>query len=659
VKGLIAAPWVQGLLARLIAAYEELVIATLRWRLVDFEPARAAIAADEGLIGLFWHGRIAQAIACRPLLGTKPRRVMISHSRDGAFIALAAERLGIPTIRGSTGRADDALAKGGAVAFRAAVKTIAERGAVLLTPDGPRGPAQVMPTGPVQLARAARCPVFALGLAARPALSFKTWDGARVPLPFARAVLVIAGPFRAPVRMDEHDLEAARANWQEAMNAAQARAEAILAGGPARRTLGLHLYSLAGRLGAPLTGLWLRRRLARGQEDPVRWREKLGVTSAPRPPGRLVWLHGVSVGESLALLPLAEAVIRERPGAGLLVTSATRASAEFLKARLPRGAVHQFAPLDTPPAVRRFLDHWRPDLGVLAESDLWPNLILAAKARGARLALLSARLSDSSLQGWRRAPDAARAVLASFDLILARDAAADEGLRSLGGRVDGLADLKYGAPPLPADLHELSCLKRALGGRLCLLAASTHPGEDGLVLDAFHEARGPEARGLRADAILVIAPRHPERGPEIETLAAARGLRVGRRAAGADPCRLDVYVADTVGELGLFYRLANLAVIGGSLIAGGAGGHNPLEPARLRTPFIAGPHVNAWPVYSELAAAGATRLVSPRDLTHAFRLAEGDIDALDDMAARARAFVEPRDRAAAAAMAPVLNLLPP
>jgi len=578
--------------------------------------------------------------------------VMISHSRDGAFIALAAERLGIPTIRGSTGRAEDALAKGGAGAFRAAVKTIAEGGAMLLTPDGPRGPAQVMPVGPVQLARAARCPVFALGLAAAPALALNTWDGARIPLPFARAVLVTAGPFHAPMRMDEASLEAARSAWQDAMNAAQGRAEAILAERTARRTLGLHLYALTGRLVAPWTRVWLRRRLSQGKEDRIRWREKLGVASAPRPPGRLVWLHGVSVGESLALLPLAQAVMRERPGVALLVTSATRASAAFLGPRLPPGAVHQFAPLDTPQAVGGFLAHWRPDLGVLAESDLWPNLILAAKARGTRLALLSARLSERSLRGWRRAPGAARAVLTSFELILARDASAAEGLKSLGGRVDGLADLKFGAAPLAADPHELRCLQRALTGRLCLLAASTHPGEETVVLDAFQEARDHGA-----EALLIIAPRHPERGVDIEAMAAARGLRSGRRTTGADPARLDIYVADSVGELGLFYRLADLAVIGGSLITGGAGGHNPLEPARLETAFIAGPHVDAWPVYAELADAGATRLVASDEVAEAFRLAGRELGGLRKMAARARAFVEPRDAAAAGVIKPVLDLL--
>jgi 3-deoxy-D-manno-octulosonic-acid transferase len=653
VKGLVRTPLVQGLLAGLIAVYSETVIATLRWRLEDFESARAALASDEGLIALFWHGRIAQAIACRPLLGEKPRRVMISHSRDGAFIALAAERLGIPAIRGSTGREDKALAKGGAEAFRAAVKAVQAGGAVLVTPDGPRGPDRVMPEGPVQLARLARCPVFAMGLAARPALALNSWDHARLPLPFARAALVVAGPFRAPVRLDAAGAETLRAEWQSAMAEAEAKADALLgAGSPARKPLPLRLYGALGRSSELLAKPWLRRRLARGKEDPARWREKLGVATASRPSGPLIWLHGVSVGEGLALLPLAEAVAARRPDATLLVTSATRASADLLARRLPPGAIHQFAPLDTPGAVGRFLGHWRPDLGVLAESELWPNLILAARARGTRLSLVSGRLSPASAARWRRAPASARAILGAFDIILARDAAAAETLTSLGAHVAGLADLKFAAAPLPVDADELARLKAALKDRSVVLGASTHPGEEEILLDAFRAA----ADGT--NALLIVAPRHPERGAEIEVLARARGFRAARRTAGRSLRDCDVYIADTVGELGLFYRLARLSVIGGSLVAGGPGGHNPLEPARLGRPFVAGPNVGAWPVYGDLGRVDATRLVDPLRLAETLRAAVTEPCAFADMAERARAFVAAGDAAAADALSPILARLP-
>ena len=219
----------QSLLAWLVTSYVKLITATLRWRFEGRAAADAAIVSGDGVIGLFWHGRIAHAMACRPILRDKPRRVMISLSRDGEFIAMAAARLGIPTIRGSTERREGSVAKGGAAAFRAAVKMIEGGGAVLVTPDGPRGPRETMQVGAVQLARAGRCPVFLMGLAARPALRFGGWDGARIPLPFSRACLVVDGPVRTPVDADGARMEAIRADWEQRMTLAQAQAEARLA----------------------------------------------------------------------------------------------------------------------------------------------------------------------------------------------------------------------------------------------------------------------------------------------------------------------------------------------------------------------------------------------------------------------------------------------
>ena len=223
-KSFIRSPAVQGALAWLVSGYIRLITATLRWRVENFGAAQEALGQPEGAICLFWHGRIAHATACLPFLGGRPRRVMISLSPDGEFIALAAERIGAPAIRGSTGRKGKALAKGGAVAFRAAVKAIADGAVMLVTPDGPRGPVHVMPEGPIQLARAARCRAFAIGLAARPAIRLGSWDHGELPLPFARAALVIAGPFDAPVRIGEGGAEAIRAQWESAMRAAHERA---------------------------------------------------------------------------------------------------------------------------------------------------------------------------------------------------------------------------------------------------------------------------------------------------------------------------------------------------------------------------------------------------------------------------------------------------
>jgi 3-deoxy-D-manno-octulosonic-acid transferase len=412
-------------------------------------------------------------------------------------------------------------------------------------------------------------------------------------------------------------------------------------------TPGLAAYRAATAVGHPLVAPWLRRRLAAGKEDPDRWREKLGVPGRERPPGALAWLHGASVGEALSLVPLAEA-LRNRPNApAVLVTSGTRASAELLAARLPPGAIHQFAPLDTPQATSRFLNHWRPDLAVFAESELWPNLILGARRRGTRTALVSAKLSAASLAGWRRAPAAARTLLGAFDLILARDPAAAQGLRSLGARVDGLADLKFGAPPLPANDDALAAARAILGDRPLILAASTHEGEDAAILEAFAPSRSL--------ARLVIAPRHVERGPSIAALAREAGVTTALRS-GEPVVAPEVLVADTLGELGLWYRLATLAVIGGGFVDG-PGGHNPLEPARLGCPFVSGSRVGNWPVFHDLAAAGATRLVETAELAALIAQATAGDCASPSMARNARAFVEAGDFAARAAIPRILALL--
>jgi lysophospholipid acyltransferase (LPLAT)-like uncharacterized protein len=228
VKNLLRSRLVQALIAWLIAVYIETLIATMRWRYENREPVDDVMASSGGFIALFWHGRIAQGIACRPLLKTKPRKVMISLSRDGEFIAMAASLLRIPPIRGSATRSSG-IDKGGAKAFRAAIGFIRQGGVMILTPDGPRGPREVLPIGPAQMARVADCPVFIMSLAASPALKLKSWDQARIPLPFARGCVVLEGPLLLPPRADEAALEVARAEWQARMRAGQERAEAMLA----------------------------------------------------------------------------------------------------------------------------------------------------------------------------------------------------------------------------------------------------------------------------------------------------------------------------------------------------------------------------------------------------------------------------------------------
>jgi 3-deoxy-D-manno-octulosonic-acid transferase len=415
--------------------------------------------------------------------------------------------------------------------------------------------------------------------------------------------------------------------------------------------LSLKLYALAARAMSPLVPALLAARARRGKEDGARLGERLGRASKPRPAGRLAWLHAVSVGESLSLLPLVDRLRAARKDLAILVTSGTRASAEVLARRLPAEVIHQYAPVDTPGAAARFLDHWRPDLAIFVESELWPNLILAAKARGARLALISASLSRRSYRSWRKVPMAARTILGAYDLVLARDADCATRLAALGARIGGLADLKFDGAAPPVDEATLAAIGSALDGRPVLLAASTHPGEEGPILRSFISA----AAGRTPKPILIIAPRHPERGSAIEQLALSRGLHAGRRSDGAAPRNLAVYIADTVGEMGLWYRLARLALIGGSLTRG-VGGHNPLEPARLGCPFVAGVHVERWPVYEELSRLGGTRLLSGAEIGETFR---GALDRAANHAAMARTayeFVAARDGQSQEAAARLIDL---
>lgn len=414
--------------------------------------------------------------------------------------------------------------------------------------------------------------------------------------------------------------------------------------------LDLRLYGLATSVVEPLAPLLLGRRAKQGKEDPARLAERLGHASLPRPEGRLVWLHGASVGETLSLTPLIERLRAGRPDLNVLLTSGTVASAELISRRASTGAMHQFAPIDAPQAAERFLDHWRPDLAVFVESEIWPNLLVKAKARGVRLALVSARLSDKSLRGWARRPEAARALFRGFDLVLAQTDALAEGLRSLGAKDHGRLNLKLAAAPLAVDQAALADLRAAAGDRPVLLAASTHPGEDEIVLDAFLKINGY--------ALLVIVPRHPARAGDILRMAEAQGFETALRTEQPFG-EAHVYIADTLGELGLWFSLATSALVGGSLLPG-PGGHNPIEPAQLGCPIITGPYVENWQaIYAALIGAGAVVIARDAlDLTAAFTEALLQPAQARERAAHARQTVAAGETGLDTAIAALLKLVP-
>jgi 3-deoxy-D-manno-octulosonic-acid transferase len=361
-------------------------------------------------------------------------------------------------------------------------------------------------------------------------------------------------------------------------------------------SLVLQAYRYATMALAPIVPLALKRRAARGKEDRDRMAERLGYAGRERPEGQLVWIHGASVGECQAALPLIDALLKET-GRSVLVTSGTVTSAKLMAERLPPRALHQFAPVDTPSAITRFLDHWQPNIGLFVDSEIWPNILAKAHARSIKLALINGRLSARSFAGWRRFRRSARKLLANYDVCLAQDAETAARLTALGApRVEITGSLKADAPPLPADPAKLDAMRAAIGARPVLLAVSTHPGEDETILPA-HDA----LRRRFPDLLTIIAPRHPERGADIAMLSGTRPVK--QRSNGELPdASTAVYVADTMGELGLFYRLAPSAFIGGSLVP--HGGQNPLEAARLHCAVMTGPHTeNFTPAYAAILKA--------------------------------------------------------
>jgi 3-deoxy-D-manno-octulosonic-acid transferase len=371
---------------------------------------------------------------------------------------------------------------------------------------------------------------------------------------------------------------------------------------PDRLPFALRIYQFVSRAGAPLAPRFLARRLQRGKEHPERLSERRGEASLRRPRGPLVWVHGASVGEMLAVVPLVERIRAQN--FAVLVTSGTVTSAALAEQRLPPGVMHQFIPLDIPQFVARFLGHWRPDLALFVESDLWPNLILTCAARRIPMILVNGRVSERSFRRWRFVPGSIAALLDRFDLCLAQSSADAQRFMRLGApRISSIGNLKLDAPAPPVDQSTLHRFRALIGLRDVIAAASTHEGEEAAIIAAHGRLRA-NCPGL----LSVIAPRHPERGPGIAEAAKAAGLSIGLRSRGDLPKRdIDVYVADTLGELGLVYRIAAIVFMGGSLAS--HGGQNPIEAIRLGAAVLHGPHVwNFAEIYATLDEAHGAEL---------------------------------------------------
>ncbi len=394
------------------------------------------------------------------------------------------------------------------------------------------------------------------------------------------------------------------------------------------------VYAGLTALAAPSINIHVRRKMTAEGVAPVRIAERFGEATEARRDGSLVWFHAVSVGEALSVLGLIEEMGRRDPALQFLITSVSATSARLVAERLPPRTRHQFAPLDTPKAVARFLDHWAPDLAVFVESELWPRQIVETHRRRIPLALVNARLSPRSRTRWGKWPVLARAILARFQVIVSQTDETAEALEDLGADAASLSvsgDLKAASARLPLDVDEVDRLHALIGDRKLWVAASTHPGEEEIVADA-HDP----------DRLLILAPRHPDRGDGLAAMLRERGWRVAQRLKN-EPLEPEtqIYLADTLGEMGLWYALADVVFLGGSLKE--IGGHNPFEPAQFGAAVLTGPHIiNFRETYDQMAGMGAARIVADAD---SLRAALSDLDDTDTRAAMqdaARAFVRER-----------------
>jgi 3-deoxy-D-manno-octulosonic-acid transferase len=367
----------------------------------------------------------------------------------------------------------------------------------------------------------------------------------------------------------------------------------------------LTAYRLLTHLASPLLPLWLHARARRGKEDAARLPERFGHASLPRPEGPLLWVHAASVGESQTVLPLLERLLAAWPRLCVLMTTGTVTSAMLLAKRPHPRLFHQYVPVDRPSAVQRFMAYWKPELAFWVESEFWPNLMQAAHAACPML-LLNGRVSARSAARWQLFPEASRALMRCFAAQLAASEADAARLSAMGGQaVQAVGNLKFSSPPLAAEARALDGLREATAGRPLWLAASTHPGEETQIA-AVHRQLAPRHPGL----LTLVVPRHPQRGEAIATELEGQGLRVARRSHSEPITRLtDIYLADTMGELGVFYRLSPLAFIGGSLVP--HGGQNPFEAARLGAAVLYGPHMQNFHDFClVLEAAGAALSVT-------------------------------------------------
>lgn len=375
-------------------------------------------------------------------------------------------------------------------------------------------------------------------------------------------------------------------------------------------SIALHLYrSLSWGL-SPLVRLYFSKRLKIGKEDPTRYHERWGAPSQKREENRpLIWIHAVSVGEAVSTLPLLKILHEECRDAQLLLTTGTVASAKVIAKRLPPYVTHQFAPLDLPQVINRFLEAWDPDLALGVESELWPNMLSLTQERGIPTILLNGKLSQRSFQRWKWMSSLISPIFTKMALVGAQTPADAKRFSQLKApHVEVMPNLKLLGEPISVNTAALRKLKAEIKDRPHWCAANTHPGEDELIIEAHIELKKhcPEL-------LTIIVPRHPERADDIRKLIESKGLSVAQRSSNQHISEsTDIYLADTLGEMGLYYALCGVIFLGATFVA--KGGHNPIEPAQLGAYVLHGTYTSSNPqLYSYLKSQGIAEEVQNKN----------------------------------------------
>lgn len=652
-----------------LARYIKFVHRTSR---IVFEPADGAarFAGHHPMIFALWHGQFLMLPALNP--DSVKVKIMVARHGDADVLGDLLTRFGMGLIRGA-GAGLRKRDRGGAAALLAARKALDEGYSVGMTADVPPGPARRAGLGIVTLARVSGKPIIPVAVASSRYHALDTWSRLTINLPGSRLAVVVGDPIAVAADADAATLEVARKALEIAMNDATQRAYALAGADPARATppgadptappapLGrnLKIYRSVMRAATPLAPAILRWREKRGKEDASRQPERLGRASAARPSGRLVWAHAASVGETNAVLPLLDELRAQRPDLRFLLTTGTSTSAALAATRLRPDDIHQYIPLDSPRLVDRFFDHWKPDLGIFTESEIWPNLIIAAADRDIPLALVNARLSPRSYKRWVGNRGMSRPLFNRFAVVLAQNEKLSRWFADVGARhTIPVGNLKIDSPPPPIDQQALARLQLALGNRPCMVASCTHKGEDEVVAAAHRLLSIAFPRFCT-----IIVPRHPVRAPEILAMLDALGLKAVLRSNGALPSSdTDIYIADTIGELGTVYATSRIAFLGKSLgINDGAkGGQNPIEAVRHDTAVLTGPHWgNFIDTYTMLKRHGGVGEVKDAaELAAQVTLLLRDPTALSNLKSGAQAALGKLAGAMAKTVAVLLPLIP-